>query len=337
MNVVSLFSGCGGSSLGYTQAGCKVLLAVEYDSHAAEMYRLNFPNTKLYHGDIAELTGENTCQLAGVLPGELDILDASPPCQGFSTAGKRIFHDTRNQLFREYVRLLKHLQPKVTVMENVAGLVQGKMRLIFAECLRELKSCGYRVRARLFNTSSFGVPQARKRLIVIGVRNDLNIEPSFPKPQGPIVSIMEAIKGADVSGVPTLSKQYAEVYHRIPFGGNVSDVWKTGTHFSDCIKPHPNKPCCTLPKMQTGKGFATICHPFEPRALSIGEAKRIQTFPDDFILTGKYSDQWARIGNSVPPLFMRQIAGHIRQYILEKEKEMGPDCEGRRTWKSATP
>ena len=316
MKVISTFAGTGGSSLGYQQAGGKVLLAVEYDNHAAQMYRANFPSTKLYHGDMAQLSGEEACQLAGVQPGELDILDGSPPCQGFSTAGKRIFHDTRNQLFKEYVRLLGHLQPKTFVMENVKGLISGKMKLIFAECLKELKNCGYRVRARLFNTSSFGVPQNRQRLIFIGIRNDLNIEPSFPKPHGPIVSIMEAIKGADTSGVPTLSPQYADIYHQIPFGGNASDVWKTKTHFSDCIKPHPNKPCCTLPKMQTGKGFATIVHPFEPRALSIGEAKRIQTFPDDFVLTGSYSDQWARIGNSVPPLFMKQIAGHIRANIL---------------------
>ena len=174
----------------------------------------------------------------------------------------------------------------------------------------------YRVRARLLNTAMFGVPQSRQRLIFIGVRNDLNIEPSFPKPQGPLVSIMAAINGADTSGVPKLSQRYADIYHQIPFGGNASDVWRVKSHYSDCIKPHPHKPCCTLPKMQTGTGFATICHPLEARALSIGEAKRIQTFPDDFILTGKYSDQWARIGNSVPPLFMRQIAGHIREHIL---------------------
>ncbi|MEZ5945231.1 MAG: DNA cytosine methyltransferase [Planctomycetaceae bacterium] len=316
MKVISTFSGCGGSSLGYQQAGGKVLLAVEYDDHAAQMYAKNFPKTKLYHGDIAQLTGEETCQLTGLKPTELDILDGSPPCQGFSTAGRRIFHDTRNQLFREYVRLLRYLQPKTFVMENVAGMVKGKMKLIFAECLKELRASGYRVRARLFNTSSFGVPQSRRRLIFMGVRDDLNIEPSFPKPCGPIVSIMEAIEGADTSGVPQLSQRYADIYEQVPYGGNASDVWKTKSHFSDCIKPHPRKPCCTLPKMQTGTGFATICHPFEPRALSIGEAKRIQTFPDDFILTGSYANQWARIGNSVPPLFMKQIATHIRQAII---------------------
>lgn len=317
-NVISTFSGTGGSSLGYKQAGGKVLLAVEYDDHAAACYRANFPDTKLYHGDIAQLSGDEALQLSGLEVGELDILDSSPPCQGFSTAGKRVFHDTRNQLFHEFVLLLRHLQPKTFVMENVAGMVRGKMKLIFVEIMKELKASGYKVKARLLNTACFGVPQARKRLIFIGVRDDLNIEPSHPKPNGPVVSIMEAIEGADTSGTPDLAPRYADIYDQIPYGGNAGDAWGIKSHFSDCIRPRPNKPCCTLPKMQTGKGFATICHPLEPRALSIGEAKRIQTFPDDFILLGKYTDQFARIGNSVPPLFMQQIAEHIKTTILNK-------------------
>ncbi|HCS50108.1 DNA cytosine methyltransferase [Rubinisphaera sp.] len=316
MKIISTFSGCGGSSLGYMQAGGKVLLAVEYDDHAAACYRANFPDTPLYHGDISKLNGDEALQLSGLKVGELDILDGSPPCQGFSTAGKRIFHDTRNQLFHEFVRLLRHLKPKTFVMENVAGLVKGKMKLIFVEIMRELKASGYQVKARLLNTACYGVPQARKRLIFIGVRDDLNIEPSHPKPRGPVVTIMEAIKGADTSGTPSLSKRYADIYHLIPCGGNAGDAWGIKSHFSDCVRPRPNKPCCTLPKMQTGTGFATICHPHEPRSLSIGEAKRIQTFPDGFILLGKFVDQWARIGNSVPPLFMKQIASHVHTTAL---------------------
>lgn len=313
-NVISTFSGGGGSSLGYMQARGKALLAVEYDDHAAQTYQENFPETPLYHGDIQHLSGEQVCQLANIKPRELDIFDGSPPCQGFSTAGKRIFHDTRNQLFKEYVRLLRYLQPKTFVMENVSGMVKGKMKLIFVECLKELKASGYKVKARLLNAACYGVPQARKRLIFIGVRDDLDIEPSHPKPSGPIVSIMEAIKGADTSGTPAFNDSYARLFDRVPTGGNASDI--IGTGFNSCVKPHPMKPCCTLPKMQTGRGFATICHPYEKRALSIGEAKRIATFPDDYKLQGTYSDQWARIGNSVPPLLMKQIAEHIHQHIL---------------------
>src|ERR1035438_8286507 len=142
--VISTFSGCGGSSLGYQMAGGKVLLAVEWDKNAVETYRLNFPDTPIYHGDIAKLSVQECLDRTGLKAGELDILDGSPPCQGFSTAGKRNFDDSRNQLFREYVRMLRGLQPKVFVMENVSGMVKGQMKLIFVEILKELKASGYK-------------------------------------------------------------------------------------------------------------------------------------------------------------------------------------------------
>ena len=131
---MSTFAGCGGSSLGYTLAGGKVRLAVEWDDNAVETYRLNFPDTPIYHGDIAKLSVDECLRLSGLKVGELDIFDGSPPCQGFSTAGRRKLDDSRNQLFREYVRLLQGLQPRAFVMENVAGMVKGKMRLVFVEC-----------------------------------------------------------------------------------------------------------------------------------------------------------------------------------------------------------
>ena len=171
--VVSLFAGCGGSSLGYSMAGFRELLAVEWDDHAVETLKANFPDVPVWQGDIAELTVEECLRLTGLQPGELDVLDGSPPCQGFSTAGRRKMDDGRNQLFQEYVRLLRGLRPKVLVMENVSGMVKGKMKLIFVEILRELKASGYKVSARLMNAMYFGVPQSRERLIFIGIREDL--------------------------------------------------------------------------------------------------------------------------------------------------------------------
>ena len=171
--LISLFAGCGGSSLGYSMAGYRELLAVEWDDHAVATFRLNFPDVPVYHGDIAKLSVDECLRLAGIGPEELDVLDGSPPCQGFSTAGKRKMDDGRNQLFREYVRLLRGLRPKVLVMENVSGMVKGKMKLIFAEILRELKESGYHVSARLMNAMYYGVPQSRQRMIFIGVREDL--------------------------------------------------------------------------------------------------------------------------------------------------------------------
>jgi DNA (cytosine-5)-methyltransferase 1 len=155
--VISLFAGCGGSSLGYSMAGYRELLAVEWDEAAAATFRANFSNVEVYEGDIRGLSAEEC--LSRVEPGNLDVLDGSPPCQGFSTAGKRRFYDPRNQLVREYLRLLRMLRPKAFVLENVSGLVKGKMKLIFVEMLRELKSAGYRVSARLLDAMWFSVPQ----------------------------------------------------------------------------------------------------------------------------------------------------------------------------------
>jgi DNA (cytosine-5)-methyltransferase 1 len=154
-------------------AGYRELLAVEWDDHAVETFKLNFPDVPVWHGDIAELSVEECLRITGLKPGELDVLDGSPPCQGFSTAGKRKMDDGRNQLFREYVRLLRGLMPKVFVMENVSGMVKGKMKLIFTEIMRELKASGYQVSARLMNAMYFCVPQSRQRMIFIGVRRAL--------------------------------------------------------------------------------------------------------------------------------------------------------------------
>ena len=146
--VVSTFAGAGGSSLGYSMAGFRELLAVEWDDNAVATFKLNFPDVPVYHGDIAKLSVEQVLEMTGLQPGELDVFDGSPPCQGFSTAGKRIIDDPRNQLFREYVRLLRGLKPKVFVMENVSGMVKGKMKLVFVEILKELKASGYKVSER---------------------------------------------------------------------------------------------------------------------------------------------------------------------------------------------
>jgi DNA (cytosine-5)-methyltransferase 1 len=171
--VVSLFAGCGGSSLGYSMAGFRELLAVEWDDHAVETFKANFPEVPVWHGDIAKLSVEECLRITGLKPGELDVLDGSPPCQGFSTAGKRKMDDSRNQLFREYIRLLRGLQPKVLVMENVSGMVKGRMKIIFVEILKSLKESGYHVSARLMNAMYYGVPQSRQRMIFVGVREDI--------------------------------------------------------------------------------------------------------------------------------------------------------------------
>mgnify|MGYP001576057810 CR=1 FL=1 len=312
--IVSTFSGCGGSSLGYQLAGGKILLAVEWDNNAVETYKLNFPDTPIYHGDIAKLSVEDCLERIGLKPKELDILDGSPPCQGFSTAGKREISDPRNQLFREYVRLLRGLQPKVFVMENVSGMIKGKMKVIFAEILRELKASGYQVKARLMNAMYYGVPQSRQRMIFIGVRDDLRIEPSHPKPQTKPTTLREALADCPIEDAPRLSPKLALIITKIPVWGDGGDVGDGKAYFST-KRLAWDMPSRTICKGNVGSR-ACYVHPDGKRAITGAEIKRIATFPDDFQFIRGYKMLVERIGNSVPPLFMKAIAEHIRDNIL---------------------
>ena len=304
--VISLFAGCGGSSLGYQLAGFRELLAVEWDDNAVETFRLNFPDVPVYHGDIAKLTGAECMRLAGIKPGELDVLDGSPPCQGFSTAGKRRFDDPRNSLFKEYARLLTELQPRAFVMENVTGMVKGCMKQAYLMIIAELRACGYRARGEVLNAMYFNVPQSRERVIIIGVRNDLGIEPTHPKPQTRHITIRQAFSGINGRGdAPEMSAHYHKQWAKAKPGECVGS--RQDTEKLDLLKPAK-----TLTKSE---GYGGTYHPTESRPLSTLERKRIGSFPDEFRFTG-WNAAIECIGNSVPPNLMRAIAEHIREKIL---------------------
>ncbi len=306
--VISTFAGCGGSSLGYGMAGFRELLAVEWDQNAVDTFRLNFPEVPVYHGDIAKLSVDDCLRMTGLQPGELDVFDGSPSCQGFSTAGKRNIDDPRNSLFREYVRLLRGLQPRVFVMENVSGMVKGKMKLVFAEILRELKASGYRVSARLLNAMYFHVPQSRQRMIFIGVREDLGIEPSHPNALGRSWTLQEALQHlSDQKQIaPMLSQAKKQRWTETRRGDAHHERFST-------LRLSWNK---TAPTVLKTPGSGGHFHPDEPRLLDIGELQRIASFPDQYTFVGDWMTAVNRIGNSVPPLFMRAIAEHIRAHIL---------------------
>ena len=312
--VISTFAGGGGSSTGYVMAGGKVLLAVEWDDNAVATYKANYPDTPVYHGDIAKLSVEEVLKRTGLNPGELDIFDGSPPCQGFSMAGKRDFADDRNQLFREYVRLLRGLQPKVFVMENVSGMVKGGMKVIFAEILQELKASGYKVSARLMNSMYFGVPQSRERMIFIGVREDLGIESSHPKPFTKPIFIKDALIGVKE---PTqtefmkISPSLLSYWRKCIPGNSLASVHPKRSLFN-YIKLSPNKPCNTISK------DVNLLHWSEERYMTIPEIKRLASYPDDYKFIGAFSSRWNRIGNSVPPLLMKSVATHIYENILQQ-------------------
>lgn len=193
--VISLFAGCGGSSLGYKMAGCDVIASVERDPAATAIYKANFPDVDLWEQDISILNPLDLLNKHGLKPGELTILDGSPPCQGFSMLGKRKVLDPRNQLFTEYVRFLRVMKPKAFCMENVPGLVAGDMRYLFQKMMDALKNEGYAIQARILNASHYGVPQERRRVIVLGIREDLGLLPEHPRPISLPVTFRQAVQG----------------------------------------------------------------------------------------------------------------------------------------------
>lgn len=314
---ISLFAGCGGSSLGYKWAGFHELLAIDFDKNAVETFKLNFPDTPCWERDLRTVIGKEIMDFCHIKEGELDLLDASPPCQGFSTSGKRKVNDPRNDLFLEFVRLVKELKPKVFVMENVSGMVKGKMKGRFIEIMKTLKALPYKVRCKLMNAMFYGVPQSRQRLIWIGIRNDLNIEPSYPKPQSKIITVKEALKGVENKTFIDPGEKLRKLWFKMKWGGDGALGKKNNKRNFNTKKLHPNKPSFTLPKM-IGTNMALIMHWREPRSLTIEEAKRIQSFPDDFIFIGDFREQWARIGNSVPPKFMEAIAREIKRQVFDR-------------------
>src|SRR5258708_35166425 len=285
--VVSTFSGAGGSSLGYRMAGFKVVWANEFIEAARETYRANFPETILDGRDIRAVTPDDILSAIGLSVGELDVFDGSPPCAAFSVAGKgstnwgkaRAYSDGATQrvddLFFEYARLLRGLQPRVFVAENVAGLVRGKAKGYFKLILAELKACGYRVEARLVNAAYLGVAQRRVRVIFIGVRDDLQLAPVFPKPLPYEYTVRDAIGELDAPVEPETSMK------RFSVGGAWAQLRQGhgSEKYLNLVRAHFDAPCPTI-GVEAGKGWAaSVAHPSECRKFSVAETKRLCSFP----------------------------------------------------------
>ena len=351
--VASTFSGAGGSCLGYRMAGFKVVWANEFVPMAQESYKANaLPDCVLDGRDIKHIQPHDILAATGLKVGELDLFDGSPPCQAFSTAGKRekgwgkakTYEHGASQcnetLFDEYIRLLRGLQPKVFVAENVSGLVKGTAKGMFLQILAAMKASGYRVTCRVLDAQWLGVPQQRQRTIFVGVREDLNREPVHPLPLPYRYSVRDALpwivkqpansmfldsigamQGSDTPS-PTIraagsstSRVEAETdISRYAIAKELATIkpgeaFKAFPRWSMSDKEKPN-PCVTV---QEG---GHMIHPIEKRKFTIAELRRICAFPDDFILCGSYAQQWERLGNSVPPVMMQAIATTVRDRIL---------------------
>ena len=305
--LISLFAGCGGSSLGYKAIGFDIRLAVEWDKVAASIYRDNFPATTLYEGDINKLDISEALHLTELKQGELDILDGSPPCQGFSGAGNRYFADARNALFHEYVRLLRGMMPKAFIMENVVGLAMGKMKILFSEMTRALQDSGYKVACRKLNAWWYGVPQSRERLIWVGIRNDIEGEPSHPQPMlRQPVSVRQALRTSLINTAPGLAHNdwnttartlRAAVIPQITIAPSYSFPQNAVANGQNINKPSQALAAIRPPTLVEGEVI---------RPITIEEAKILQSFPTWFRIP-----KYKYIGNSVPPLMAQAIGEHV--------------------------
>ena len=322
--VVSTFSSAGGSSLGYHMAGMSERLAVEWDKHKVETFKVNFPKVPLFYGDIHDLSAAEALRLSGLEPGELDIFDGSPPCQGFSLAGHRVLNDSRNTLFREYIRLLRGFKPKAFIFENVKGMTTGKMKSVFNDAMRELTASGYKVRAQIIVASNFGVPQTRPRLFITGIQNDLNKEAPVLHATRHPVTAGEACLGADTT-VPArnLHTKYKDWWGHIPIGkaANAVDP-RPHQGFTSLTKLDPAKPSPTLRALTTTNGYGTAVHWREKRPISVGEAKRLSSFPDGYQILpspqnepGEYVKAWEAVGDCVPPFVAAEVARQVLEVI----------------------
>lgn len=327
VNVVSSFAGCGGSSLGYKLAGCKVLLALDWEEMATKTYEMNHPGTIVWQKNIRQVTGDMILDAIGLKKGQLDIFDGSPPCTPFSTSGKgsegwhksyKHAGDSQEQrsddLFFEYIRLIGEIMPKAFVGENVRGLILGEAKGYFNLILKAMKKLGYDVQVFSVNAKDFEVPQSRPRIIFLGVRSDIakkGLKPHLKTMRE--ITFLQATKGvintpADLewAKIDPLTKTGQLVKVAKP-GESVAKYHPQGSYFNT-RRAHHDKP---IPTVTTKR---QIAHPFEMRWLTIPELKRCASFPDDFKFLSN-GDAWVRIGNSVPPNLMKNIALYIQKLI----------------------
>ena len=350
--VVSTFAGAGGSCLGFKMAGFRVLWASEFNEHAIECHRLNMPDTIVDGRDVREVQPEEILAACKIGKGDLDIFNGSPPCDSFSTAGKREKgwgkikdyaggkRQRTDDLFYEYIRLLDGLQPKVFIAENVSGMVKGKAKGYFKLILVALKKCGYRVEAKMLDAQWLGVPQMRQRIIFQGIRKDIDREPAWPKPLPYRYSVSDVLPWIDsatheLGGFrrretsntpsPTIAATQCRLIveaetdiARFAIGKEWQKL-KPGEQskkYFQLVKADPAQPSGTITGAGGEGSIAGVTHPRECRKFSIAELKCICAFPDDFQLVGSYAKQWARLGMSVPPVMMFHIAKAVRDNVL---------------------
>ena len=354
-SVVSTFAGGGGSSTGYKLAGGDVIFANEFIPAAIETYKLNYPDTPIVSEDIRRINhGKESVERLfakfGIISGQLDVFDGSPPCATFSaaTAGRGeekikkknvVYSDTRQNrvgmLIHDYVFMANVMKPKVCVIENVPRIKNSD---VFLYALERIRRYGYLVNFKKLVSTDYGVPQKRERLFVLAIRPDVarsagikseaDVLNVFPEPFSNFITIKEALIGLEIDSqerdmLLTAARQGAhyEILKQLPFNPSkpigISDVvpeWKSDFNMRRAAW---NMPCPTI--TATGaQGRGGILHPEENRGFTINELKRLSSLPDDFKLAGTFAQKAERIGRMVPPLMTKALADSIYQKILSR-------------------
>ena len=347
--VISTFAGGGGSSTGYKLAGGDVLCVNEFVESARETYSSNYPGTPIMPDNVLDITGMDILKVAGLQPGELDILDGSPPCSAFSIAGKREkgwgtekkYSDNKKQkniedLFFEFIRIANDIQAKVIIGENVKAIMFGEAKKYFNRIINGFEQIGYTAVGKSLNAADYGTPQGRERCFFVAIRNDvlaktnlnfMNMETLYPQPTfEKHVTLKEAI-----GNIENDSEEEKELYEAIangflskwvPLLPKNPDRQTKGSEYHptqslfNLIRPCPDMPSPTLTQQGQQKGLSGVLHYELDRKLTIKELKRIQGLPDDFILEGTFNQRAERIGRMVAPKCLEALATSVYEKVL---------------------
>lgn len=316
---IELFAGAGGTALGFENAGINHVLLNEIDKDCVSTLINNFGlATNVMGGDVRKLYFHKW-------KGKVDVVQAGFPCQAFSYAGKSMgFEDTRGTLFFEFARCVKEVQPKIAIGENVKGLLKHDNGKTLQTMINTLQELGYKVKYRVLRAQYLDVPQKRERVIIIAIRNDLNIPFIFPKEKNYTVSLRAALMNCPKSEGQFYSKRKTEILSHVPEGGYWRDLpidlqkefmgasfYQTGGRTGMARRLSWDEPSLTLTCSPAQKQTER-CHPSETRPLTVREYARIQSFPDNWVFSGSIGSKYKQIGNAVPV----NLAYHIGRCVI---------------------
>ena len=327
--VLELFAGAGGLAVGMEKAGLKCVALNEIDKHACETLRRNRPNWNVLEGDIKNFNFSD-------YHNQVDVVTGGFPCQAFSYAGKRLgFEDARGTLFYEFARAVKEVNPPICIGENVKGLLSHDNGKTLQGMISILDEIGYNVvPVQILKAIHYKVPQKRERLILVGIRRDIDIKYEYPKPYKKIYNLKDALKKGELfdSNVPkSLGAKYPEskrvVLDLVPPKGYWRDLpvdiqkdfmgasfYLGGGKTGMARRIGWDEPCLTLTCSPAQKQTER-CHPDETRPFTVREYARIQTFPDDWEFSGPMAQQYKQIGNAVPVNLGREVGYSIIKFL----------------------